>query len=140
MLRKILFVTLLIACVAFSTKSFSQTKSSGTEIKEIASTLVECYFTLKAYSMSNSINCATQLTERISGLNSLVQTKVDQNKTFVTQKIGAANFKELQNFIKGCRFYSGNSEELTTEHRGSLMLWISAFKEKIEELFIKLNK
>ena len=137
---KILFLTLIIVCIATSTKSFSQIKNSSTELKKIATNLIECFYIVKESSVTNLSDCSTQLKERISELSTSLHTKVDQNKTFVTQKIGADNFKELQTFIQKCNDYSESNEELTADQRSSLMFWISLWKDKIEEIFIKLNK
>ena len=139
-MQKTFLITLTISLIAFSSKTFSQSKSTSPELKKIASNLMECFYITKASSLTNSTDCTTQLKLRIAGLSSLLQTKVDQNKTLVTQKIGVANFDELKNFVTRCDEYSLSSEELTTEKRSSLMVWISLWKSKIEEIYNKLNR
>ena len=95
---------------------------------------------MKASAITNSVDCSSQLKEKISALSLLVQSTVDQNKILVTQKIGASNLKELQNFIQKTSVYAESNEELTSEKRGSLVLWTSLWKSIIEDIFIKLNK
>ena len=116
--------------------------SSAIELKKIASQLIECFNTIKLQSSIVLIGeCTTVINNRISDEATALQTKIDNNKTALTQKLGADNFSELQNQVKNYLVFADKMQTaITKEERASMTMWISLSKSKVEELFIKLNK
>ena len=134
-------IALIIISILSLTQTFGQTNNS-VEFKTIGASLIECFYVVKTQSaIVLSGECTTVINQRISNLAATLSTKISNNKTALTQKLGSENFKELENQVKNYLQFAEKMETaITKEERGSMMMWINLSKSKVEELFIKLNK
>lgn len=141
MISQKISIALIIISFITLTHAYGQTNNSS-EFKKIGSSLIECFYVVKTQSaIVLSGDCTTVINKRISNLASALSTKIENNKAALIQKLGNENFKELENqTVNYLQFAEKMETELTKEERGSMMMWITLSKSKVEELFIKLNK
>jgi hypothetical protein len=134
-------IIILSVTILALTNLYAQTNNS-VELKKIASSLIECFYVVKTQcSIVLSGECATVINQRISNMALALQTKIDNNKAGLIQKLGKSNFEELENQANGYLELSQKMEtELTRDDRAKMAIWLSFSKSKVEELFIKLNK
>jgi len=139
-IQKKSIIILFVSILSFTNIS-AQTNNS-LELKEIGSALIECFYVVKTQSsIVLSGECTTIINQRISNLALALQTKIENNKASVIQKLGKANFGELENQANGYLQLSEKMQtQLTRDERASMAFWLSLSKSKVEELFIKLNK
>lgn len=108
-----------------------------TKFYEIASTLMETYYTTNFYLSGDLNSCSDELKIKLSNLCNKLDNLITDDKSRLVANIDEKDFKDLEFQLNNYKQLS-TKEDITAQQLASAKLWIKLSKATVERIFISL--